>query len=317
MAYLYNRGQSPNHQPILPPSPYVSPYRGSVSLPGGSPHSPNTHLPQTFEYSPWQRSTALPYEYAADAPPPWAPPPTSPTYGGQYSYAPPSPSGHHHHHHTRPRSRSHSHSQGQYEYSPSSYYTNPNPSFPNPTATNYAPNSQPYHVHPLLDGKHQTSSITFNLSSPTYSPTISVGPGNWSRIPDHELRHPATWPPVHRLRIICDFLPQWPIDIELDPSYFGGGFPQAGANIPPIQVGDVLWKIWESMRTAITQLDWASLPPGNQDAVSKAFAKRYRPYGNIEREKGVMRIDYTLGKVWFKGLTRVGDGVDVLKMHVA
>jgi hypothetical protein len=160
----------------------------------------------------------------------------------------------------------------------------------------------------------QNSSLTFNLASPTYSPTISIGPGNWSRIPDHELRHPATWPPVHRLRIICDFLPQWPIDIEPDPSYYSGGY---GANLPPIQVGDVLWKIWHNMRTAIAQLDWASLPLDRQEAVSKAFYRRYRPYGNSERERGVLRIDYTLGKVWFKGLTRVGEGMDVLKMHVA
>jgi len=298
MSYVYG-GHSPNHpgigQPILPPSPYSSPYGGNAALPG--------ELPQTFDYSPWQPSTALPYEHNADGPPPWARP-ADPAYGGQYPYGT-TASGHHH-----GRQRSNSRNYGQYDYPTTSYYGPPSPAFPNTTVPNYVSQSKTYHIHPLLDGLIQNSTLTFNLSSPNYSPTISLGPGNWSRIPDHELRHPATWPPVHRLRIICDFLPQWPIDIEPDPAY---GY---SSNLPPIQIGDVLWKIWHSMRTAIAQLDWASLPADKQEAVTKAFYRRFKPYGNAERERGVLRIDYTLGKVWFKGLTRVGEGLDVLKMHV-
>lgn len=35
----------------------------------------------------------------------------------------------------------------------------------------------------------------------------------------------------------------------------------------------------------------------------------------IEMADGVKRIDYCLKKVWFGGLTRAADGIDVLKLH--
>jgi hypothetical protein len=89
--------------------------------------------------------------------------------------------------------------------------------------------------------------------------------------------------------------------------------------IPPITLGDVLVKIYDHFQQRISHMEWAELTAQDEAAIAKAYTVRCKALGSaeaIEKSQGVRRIDYCLGKVWFRGLTRVGDGMEVLKLHL-
>ncbi|KXN82295.1 hypothetical protein AN958_02727 [Leucoagaricus sp. SymC.cos] len=313
--------RSPYHQssPFIPPanllstspyaSPYSSPYGAGVPLPGGStggsPYragvplptgSPNTApfpLPNTPYYDPnydhWGR-------------------PRRPSYPGPHpdEYAPPwaVPQGR--------RRNSFSAGPWQSAYPPSPGYWPPQGVYPQ-----Y--NNGGFDIHPLLNGEVPHSMLLFDLSAPRYQALKYVGPGQTEHPSTEELNQPATWPPSNTLRIECDVIPQWPIAFQLDPNYFGGALPPPGSSIPPITLGDVLSRIYDHFHQRITHADWALLAPEDESRIARAYTARCKALGTaevIERSYGVKRIDYCLGKVWFRGLTRSGEGMDVLKLHL-
>lgn len=315
--YLYVAGgHSPYQQssPFIPPanllsstspytSPYSSPYTGSNPLPGGSPHSPNVTLPgvpntplHTYDpyppHSPWERPRRPSYH----GPNPYEP-------GPNWLSAP--PMGHH---------RSHSFGENTYP-APVGYggYWPP----PSTPFVGYPP--QGYHIHPLLNGENPRGDFLFDLSAPKFSPLKYMGPGHVVPLSPDELQQAATWPTITRLRIICDLIPQWPIDIQFDPGYVGPHGTPPGYQPPPITLGDILVRIYEHLGQRITHMDWAGLSPQDETAIARAYTTRCKSLGSleaVERSHGVKRIDYCSGKVWFRGLTRVGDGMDVLKLHL-
>jgi len=66
-------------------------------------------------------------------------------------------------------------------------------------------------------------------------------------------------------------------------------------------------------------MDWARLTPTEETEVARVYTKRCKGFGvseMLQRSQGVKRVDFLLGKVWFKGLTRQVEGLDVLKMHL-
>ncbi|KAF8997826.1 hypothetical protein BDQ17DRAFT_1248084, partial [Cyathus striatus] len=112
----------------------------------------------------------------------------------------------------------------------------------------------------------------------------------------------ATHPPLTRLRIVCDRLPEWPIDIKK----------RSG-----ITVSHVLKAIHEHLHTSIVQPDWDELSSNQQKEVNKAYLKRCRNAGTAEemfKRQGVKRIDFLCDKIWFRGL--VFEGPDKMKMFV-
>ncbi|KAF8902058.1 hypothetical protein CPB84DRAFT_1846478 [Gymnopilus junonius] len=129
--------------------------------------------------------------------------------------------------------------------------------------------------------------------------------------PLEELDRLATQPPISRLHIVCDLIPNWPIDMTYNAP------PGHSVTPPPITVGDVLSAIYNALQMRISQMDWATLTPEAVQLVSRAYTKRCRAVPTAElmlRNQGVKKIDFLLGKVWFKGLQRVGD---VVKLVVA
>jgi len=70
----------------------------------------------------------------------------------------------------------------------------------------------------------------------------------------------------------------------------------------------------------ISQMDWAQLSPEEEKEIGRAYTQRCKALGSlaaVESSHGVKRIDYARGKVWFKGFTRAGEGLEVLKLHLA
>ena len=185
--------------------------------------------------------------------------------------------------------------------------------------SNYSPAPSELSLHRLLSGDYDRTTLIFDLSSPKFDPMIYLGSNSLERLSEEDQRESATRPGLNHLRIECDLIPEWPIGVDINPNYFRGQIPPSRAYIPPITLGDVLLNIYSHFSQRIRHEDWAKLSLQDQIGVTKAYTARCSSLGSaetIERSRGVRRIDYARGKVWFKRLTRVGDEMEVLKLHL-
>jgi hypothetical protein len=165
-------------------------------------------------------------------------------------------------------------------------------------------------IHPYLNGETPRPDFHFDLSSPTFSPMRLVAPGQSALLSLDSLSEPATHPPITRLRIICDVIPQWPIELQYSPYAAAPTLsPSPLSNSPvPITLGDVLIALHRSLQTRISHIDWARLSISEETAISRAYTRRCRSVPQLaqfEASQGVRRIDYLLDKVVFRGLVRV------------
>jgi len=295
---FYNQQSSP-FIPELPlnGSPYRSPFSQAASLPP-SPNLTNSPLPSFYP-------SAAPFPGAPDgyfyAPDPYGRRErrgswngdAAPQTGSPWLRVP-----------RRQRSRSDA------GYSPFQFF---DPTNPRPSATPYGPYvpTPQLFLHPWLNAENYRSDLILDLSSPQFQPLRFVGDNQTVLISLEELDQLATQPPIYKLHIVCDLIPNWPIDMTYNapPGYS----PMA----TPITVGDVLSAIYNAMQMRISQMDWATLTPEAVQLVSRAYTKRCRAIPTAElmlRNQGVKKIDFLLGKIWFKGLQRVGD---IVKLIVA
>ena|ERR1700722_1246783 len=184
----------------------------------------------------------------------------------------------------------------------------------------YPPQPPAFQIHPFLNGESPRRDFYFDLSSPKFYPVRWVGPTQVVPITMDQLQEPATHPSITRLRIICDIIPQWPIDLEYNP------YAQGGLHIPtppvPISLGDILVALHRSLHMRISHIDWAKLSVSRETAVSRAYTRRCKNIPSLsqfELSQGVRRVDYLLEKVMFKGLVRVhgtADGFETMKLIV-
>lgn len=126
------------------------------------------------------------------------------------------------------------------------------------------------------------------------------------------LNQPATWPPITRLQIICDRIPQWPINVGYNAPNFG--------SLPPITVGDILSAVWHNLHEQVSHEEWAKLNVAQETEVTRAFTKRCKFAANQDmmvRVQGVKKVDYLLETVWFKGLARIGESYEQMLLVVA
>jgi hypothetical protein len=179
--------------------------------------------------------------------------------------------------------------------------------------------SQQFHLHPFLNGESPRPDFYFDLALPKFSPVLWTGPSQVTPLTMEHFSQPATHPPITRLRIICDTIPQWPIDLEYNP-YHQGGLSIPAAPIP-ITLGDILIAIHRSLHTRISHMDWAKLSASEETAVARAYTRRCKSIPSVaqfEASQGVRRVDYLLDKNRFRGLLRhsSGDGFETFKLVV-
>lgn len=156
-------------------------------------------------------------------------------------------------------------------------------------------------LHPYLDSQIPSrSDFLFDLALPTFSPMRIKHQHDGVLLTVEELAHPATYPHLTTLHIVCDLIPNWPMKL----TYHGSGAPQ------PITLGDALFVIHSNLHERITSRDWAQLPKEWQAEVSKAYSRRCRKSGveQTQRAEGVKRVDFLGGKVRFMGLEWIGEG---------
>ncbi|KAJ7093507.1 hypothetical protein C8R44DRAFT_860645 [Mycena epipterygia] len=183
-------------------------------------------------------------------------------------------------------------------------------------------------VHPWLNGDAPSPIFHFDLAPGQFAPLrlISTNPPQ-SAVLGAEIREPAFHPPLTALRILHPRIPFWPIDLEL-PAELAAQAPTP----TPISLGDVLVALHRTMHQRITHADWATLSPDDEQAVTKAFTHRCRGEAVrsgvqpahlrdrevAERNQGVKRVDFLLGKTVFKGLVRApGDPEGCVRMVTA
>ncbi|KAF7320684.1 hypothetical protein HMN09_00153600 [Mycena chlorophos] len=179
-------------------------------------------------------------------------------------------------------------------------------------------------VHPCLDGAIETPLFHFDLALKSFSPLriISAAQNVKAELTSEELREPAFYPTRTAVRIMHPRLAFYPIDLN-QPELAEG---VAAAAFPPIALGDVLVAIHRSLHTRITPDDWEVLSQEEQAAVGQAFTRRcrneaaastggvpaahWKEIETAERNEGVKRVDFLVGKTMFKGLVRSEEDPD-------
>ncbi|KAJ7434958.1 hypothetical protein FB451DRAFT_1310528 [Mycena latifolia] len=177
---------------------------------------------------------------------------------------------------------------------------------------NSAPQT-PLQIHPWLNGDTPSPVFHFDLAPGQFAPLrmVNANPPQSAVLGVAEISEPAFHPPLNALRILHPRIPFWPVDLAL-PEELAGAVP------PPISLGDVLVALHRSLHERISHADWAALSAEDEQAVTKAFVQRCRaeavrsgvPPAHLrdrevtERNQGVKRVDFLLGKTVFKGLVR-------------
>lgn len=159
----------------------------------------------------------------------------------------------------------------------------------------------PFQIHPWLNGEMPRNDFRLDLSVPNFAPQrlAHAASGTFVLLSNEELAQPATHPSITRLRIICDLIPQWPMDLSPLATF------THSAALPPLLFQDVLIMIHRTLHTRISHQDWARLNPTEENAITRAFSRRCASFGSLElqaRNDGVKRVDFLRGKVWFRGL---------------
>ncbi|KAF7976650.1 hypothetical protein HWV62_5977 [Athelia sp. TMB] len=185
-------------------------------------------------------------------------------------------------------------------------------SFTPPTANiplNFAPRVPQFLIHPFLNGESPRPDFGFDLSASAFRPVRFIN-GLPAELSMEELREPATHPPITHMRITCDAIPQWPIELEYHPYDASGqhlSLPSAGGGVPPVSLGDVLFAIHSALHTQISHLDWGRLTISEETAIARAYTRRCRSAPSIEQleaSQGVKRVDFLLDRFVFRGLVR-------------
>ena len=201
-------------------------------------------------------------------------------------------------------------------YSNSTLASSPGPATPpqllrSPASTKASLQYSPSHyapggisLNPVLARQLNASTpLLWDMSSPAESarPQLPSAP---PRLTDALVREPATNPPLPSLAIICDYLP-WTIVVVPTPGALWAA--------PYVTVGDVLHTLFRTLRLGATEHELGALETALRDRVLRAYVGRYRSVAaprerEVEKAKGVKRVDYLCDRTAFLGLAPVPGG---------
>lgn len=165
------------------------------------------------------------------------------------------------------------------------------------SSSSYAPSS-PY----LLPQGSVPVALNPVLESQTLPFDLSVRPSHQNlALPNSALAGPATYPPLPLITLAC---PDLPWNIQISPS------PSASPNSAQyVTVQDVLDTLYSKMRTPVKGEEFRTLGPVREREVREAFERRCRRGGGeVERSKGVKRVDFLGGRTRWAGVRRIDGG---------
>jgi hypothetical protein len=168
-------------------------------------------------------------------------------------------------------------------------------------------------IHPLLARVSSSPPLIYDLTLPpnTAQCTNTHAPSSSARLPlpSYALAEAATNPPQPHLTLSCTHLP-WPIHV-------GPQNPHVG-----VTVGDVLRCLSIELRRTATEAEYRALPTQAAQALAtKSYQDRYRRHADrkiyeLEKSKGLKRVDFLLGRVAWNGLSSSKLGPDVWVLNV-
>jgi hypothetical protein len=299
--YYYPQQQQQQHPYFqFPPTSGDSGHRSSRSWQG----SPNM--------SPPVLPTFLPVMAAA---PPVAPPVYQPTLlHADYS-----------------RSRRHSFDAAFAPVQPMATAATPWPTVPAPYYTyasgwtGMAPMELPRpQLHNLINGDIVAPHLSVNFVEADLVFRKRTGSGIYhlSSLSSYDLEQPATHPQMTRVRIVCDMIPQWPVDLQVLGTSLSPHRRRRPA-LPYLSLEDVVQAVHASLHRKISHQEWGRLSTSQETDVARAYTRRYKSAGSewTERQQqaeGVKRVDFLLKTTWFKGFTWLDpeNGVERLKLLV-
>ena len=170
-------------------------------------------------------------------------------------------------------------------------------------------------IHPLLIGERSSGPKTsLDLSSLTFMAMRVQSSRAYVRRPltYDELRESATYPPVQKINIVANRLPDWATGVDTyststSPSPWKSSYisiPLSANNNSYITVYDVLAAIYIVMQAPISYDEWVHIF-SIQSATTMAYKRccaRYRDIQVAEEAKGVRRVDCLCGQHMFYGI---------------
>ena len=153
-------------------------------------------------------------------------------------------------------------------------------------------------IHPLLRVTQPSPMLKYDVSQPpsTIKPSVLT-------IPPHVLSELATTPPMPSMVIRCPHLP-WTITI-------------LPTNTKYVTVRDVFDGIYRSLRHAVLEAEFQCLPSAEAKySVNNAYTRRYKRLDDpqvreLEKSKGVKRVDFLGERTLFTGLSSTMEGPHV------
>ncbi|KAI0261266.1 hypothetical protein BC834DRAFT_897011 [Gloeopeniophorella convolvens] len=189
----------------------------------------------------------------------------------------------------------------------------------------YAPVELPQpQLHNLLNGEIISQHLHINLVSPDLVFRRRTGPNadQLVTLRGYELEQPATSPQMTRVRVVCDAIPQWPVDLQVVGTTLTP-HRRRRASLPFLTLEDIVHAVHASLHRKISHEEWGRLTIEQETEVARAYTRRFKASGNARTEReqqaeGVKRIDFLLKNTWFKGFTWLEpeNGVERLKLLV-
>ena len=159
-------------------------------------------------------------------------------------------------------------------------------------------------IHPLLGITQPSPMLKYDVSQPpsTIKPNVLT-------VPPHALNELATTPPIPSMIIRCPHLP-WTITI-------------LPTNTKYVTVRDVFEGIYRSLRHAVLEAEFQCLPSAEAKyGVNNAYIRRYKRLDDpqareLEKSKGLKRIDFLGERTLFTGLSSTMEGPHVWFMSMS
>ena len=176
-------------------------------------------------------------------------------------------------------------------------------------------------LHNLINGDIISPHLHLNFVYPDLVIRTRTGSGI-NTLNGYDLEQPATHPQMTRVRIVCDMIPQWPVDLQVIGTSLSPHRRRRSA-LPYLTLEDVVHAVHASLHRKISHQEWGRLTTAQETDVARAYTRRYKSSGSewAERQQqaeGVKRVDFLLKTTWFKGFTWLEpeNGVERLKLLV-
>ena len=179
-------------------------------------------------------------------------------------------------------------------------------------------------LHNLINGEILAPHLYINFVSPDLAFRTRTGSGihHFTTLSQYDLEQPATHPQMTRVRIVCDMIPQWPVDLQVLGTSLSPHRRRRAA-LPYLTLEDIVQAVHASLHRKISHEEWGRLSLSQETDVARAYTRRYKASGSEwveqqQRAEGVKRVDFLLKATWFKGFTWLEpeNGVERLKLLV-